>query len=350
MKICVIPPYVMKANTGGLNTQVENTISALEKHNVHVDRFNPWTHYNWEIYDLVHIFRADFDTISLAQWLHNSNIPIVLTPVFYNTKSPSTIRWYLRIEKILQKLNRSICSDLSTVQTIAQKSSLILPNTKEERSFFVNALSIPAKKVTVVPNAVESFFQHATADLFYKQYGISDMILSVGNFGYQRKNMFNLLKALENIIHPAVLIGKMYDTEYSRKCKEIIDRNNHIHWIGELSHDDPLLASAYAAAKVYAQPSTLETPGLAALEAALTKSEIVITPYGGPREYFQSHAQYPDPQNVKEIEEALKIALKKEQDSSLKNHILDNFTYEIVAQKLIGHYQTILPNRGGCSE
>ncbi len=35
-----------------------------------------------------------------------------------------------------------------------------------------------------------------------------------------------------------------------------------------LDHDDPLLASAYAAARVFALPSWFETPGLAALEAA----------------------------------------------------------------------------------
>ena len=40
-------------------------------------------------------------------------------------------------------------------------------------------------------------------------------------------------------------------------------------WLGRLDHHDPLLASAYAAARVFALPSWFETPGLAALEAAL---------------------------------------------------------------------------------
>ena len=35
-----------------------------------------------------------------------------------------------------------------------------------------------------------------------------------------------------------------------------------------MEHRDPLLALAYSACSVFALPSTLETPGLAALEAA----------------------------------------------------------------------------------
>ena len=40
-----------------------------------------------------------------------------------------------------------------------------------------------------------------------------------------------------------------------------------VSWLGRLDHHDPLLASAYAAARVFALPSWFETPGLAALEA-----------------------------------------------------------------------------------
>ena len=59
---------------------------------------------------------------------------------------------------------------------------------------------------------------------------------------------------------------------------------------GGRDHDDPLLASAYAAARVFALPSWFETPGLAALEAALAGARWSITPFGCTREYFGDHA------------------------------------------------------------
>ena len=46
------------------------------------------------------------------------------------------------------------------------------------------------------------------------------------------------------------------------------------------------LASAYAAARVFALPSWFETPGLAALEAGLAGCAVAITPYGSTRDYF----------------------------------------------------------------
>ena len=65
-------------------------------------------------------------------------------------------------------------------------------------------------------------------------------------------------------------------------------------WAG-VDHDDPLLASAYAAARVFALPSWFETPGLAALEAALAGCAVVITPFGCTREYFGDRVEYARP-------------------------------------------------------
>ena len=76
-------------------------------------------------------------------------------------------------------------------------------------------------------------------------------------------------------------------------------------WLGRLEHDDPLLASAYAAARVFALPSWFETPGLAALEAALAGCAVVITPFGSTREYFGELVEYARPGRPGEIDQAL---------------------------------------------
>ena len=83
--------------------------------------------------------------------------------------------------------------------------------------------------------------------------------------------------------------------------QRVIERSG---W-GGLTHDDPLLASAYAAARVFALPCWFETPGLAALEAALAGCAVVITPYGSTREYFGDLVEYARPDRPGEIERAL---------------------------------------------
>ena len=72
--------------------------------------------------------------------------------------------------------------------------------------------------------------------------------------------------------------------DYARECRRAGE--GLVTWLGRLDHTIPLLASAYAAARVFALPSWFETPGLAALEAALAGCAVVITPYGSTREYF----------------------------------------------------------------
>ena len=72
-----------------------------------------------------------------------------------------------------------------------------------------------------------------------------------------------------------------------------------------MEHDDPLLASACAAARVFALPSWFETPGLAALEAALAGCAVVITPFGSPREYFGDLVEYARPDRPGEVSRAL---------------------------------------------
>jgi len=48
-------------------------------------------------------------------------------------------------------------------------------------------------------------------------------------------------------------------------------------------------------------PTRYETPGRAALEAGLAGANVVITPYGGTREYSEEFAEYAEPHSVDSI-------------------------------------------------
>ena len=52
---------------------------------------------------------------------------------------------------------------------------------------------------------------------------------------------------------------------------------------------------------MFALPSWFETPGLAALEAALAATAVVITPLGCTREYFGEDVIYARPDRPREI-------------------------------------------------
>ncbi|MFO0910933.1 MAG: glycosyltransferase [Isosphaeraceae bacterium] len=78
--------------------------------------------------------------------------------------------------------------------------------------------------------------------------------------------------------------------------------------MSRVDHEDPSLASAYAAARVVALPSWFETPGLSVLEGALAGAAVVVTPFGCTREYFGSRVLYARPDRPDEIRQALQHA------------------------------------------
>ncbi len=103
-------------------------------------------------------------------------------------------------------------------------------------------------------------------------------------------------------------------------------------WLGRLDHHDPVLASAYAAARVFALPSWFETPGLAALEAALAGCSVVITPFGSTRDYFGGLVSYARPDRPEEIRRSLKTCWDDGPDPRLAPWVATHYLWPNVAQ------------------
>lgn len=341
MKICIIPPILSGTVAGGINTQISKTVEYLKKAGHKVTLFNQWKKYDWKEFDIVHMFRADATNLAMAEWLSDNNIKFAVSPVFYSSHSSSKIKTAIKYTELAKKMVSGITSDLLIKKEICQLSSLVLPNTEDEAKLISSSMSIKRDKVIAVPNGIDTSFTKANPDLFINKYGIKDFILSTGHFGFKRKNLEKLLKAVIQIDHPTVLIGSLFDDSYSKNCKDIIESSKNITWIDTLNHDDPMLASAYSAASVFALPSLYETPGLSALEAGLCGCNIAITPIGGTKEYFKEYAQYPDPFSVESIRDCVKNLLAKEKDNALSKYIKKNYSWKSVAEKTVEAYQRL---------
>ncbi|MCH8069574.1 MAG: glycosyltransferase, partial [Candidatus Marinimicrobia bacterium] len=148
-------------------------------------------------------------------------------------------------------------------------------------------------------------------------------------------------KALKDIDHPAVIIGKVTPSKEAELTFQETDKNKNITIIEGLSHDSDMLASAYAASKVFVLPAKYETPGIAALEAGLAGANVVITKYGGTKEYFGDLATYVDPYSVESIKRGILQALEHKTNNKLKSHIQQNFLWDKVAKKTLEVYHAI---------
>jgi glycosyltransferase involved in cell wall biosynthesis len=165
---------------------------------------------------------------------------------------------------------------------------------------------------------------------------VGDFLLTVGNIE-PRKNQLGLIRAARQTGTRLVVLGRARDEAYAAACRA--EAGSDVNFPGALAHDDPLLRSAYAACAAFCLPSTLETPGLAALEAAAAGARLVITREGSTCEYFGDDAVYVDPASVDDIAGGIETALGQAPGSALRERIASQFTWDRVVGPLATLYE-----------
>jgi len=342
MKVCVAGYQAISILHGGPDTQVRNTIKHLAPLGVKATLFDPWSPLKKEECDIFHVFAANIGTYHLAREIKTLGIPLVVSPIIYSLHSTAFIRNSLAFMRLLNKVGKGLWSDYMFAANICGWAERVLPNTQAEARLVAQGLGIAETRITVVPNGVDKRFATADPSLFRKKYGLENFILNVGHVGHGRKNVLALIQALARMDHPAVIIGRIIKGEYGDRCVQEAARHKHILLLGGLENNSKMLASAYAACDVFVLPSLFETPGIAALEAGLAGAKIVITEFGGTKEYFGDMATYVDPRSVESIHNGIVKALNGAKTPHLREHILKEFLWERVAEKTAAAYRHTL--------
>ena len=330
---------------GGVRTQVLQTKEALEQLGVHVTLFDSWKDFDPHDYDLIHIFTANMATYHLARAMKVHSLPLIISPVFYTRRSEKIVRNVITTDRLINRFTRGIWSDYGLIAEMCGWAEMVTPNTTDEAALFINGFGVQRTNVTVVPNGVEERFAKASPELFEKEFGLKNFILSVGHIGPERKNVMRLIEALERIDHPAAIIGRIEDTPSGRACLERAKRNPRLLIMNMLPHDSMLLASAYASCSVFVLPSQFETPGIAALEAALAGANVVITPYGGTKDYFGSDADYVDPASVDSIVQGIHRSLQKQKNHIIGERLKNEFAWRKIGESMKAVYERVLSSR-----
>jgi len=343
MKIFLASYQTLMINRGGPTYKILCLKEELEKLGVNVHLFDMWDYdMKFTDDDLIHIFNANFHTYPLAYNLKLYGARYVVNPIFYSNHSAQKIHLYRMLEAPFRKVFKRTYSDYFFTKYVCENAEMVLPNTCDEGNLLCGALGVKREKIEVIHNGVEERFDHADPSLFEKKYGLKDFILYVGHLGPVRKNGLNIISALQMIGHPSVIIADILKNEEGAACREEIEKSKNITHIDWLKHDDPMFASAYAACHTFILPTRYETPGRAALEAGLAGANVVITPYGGTREYFEQFAEYAEPASIHSILQATKKSLEKKKNSALRGHIIKNFLWDKIAQQTVEMYKRVL--------
>ena len=330
-------------NPGGGEVQLLKTKEYLEKRGLEIRLYDQWKD-KFQKGDLLHVFGSVKYCYGLMRTAKEAGAKILL----------STISWFdwrsalqtysdprQRVLNVIRQAAKTCFPGFPSYRrSMMEISDLLLPNSQAEAEQLVRYFQMKRERIVVIPNGVDSVYEKANSKLFSDHYGLKDFFLCVGRME-PRKNQWSLVRAHRGIERPLVLIGEAVSRykDYETQCRK--EAGENVHFLGHLSMDSDLLRSAYAACDTFVLPSWFETPGLAALEAALAGAKVVITDGGSTREYFQDSATYTDPSSLSNIRQKMEQAMTQNKNGRLRTHIRENYLWEKVAEKVAGCYERL---------
>ncbi len=330
---------------GGGENQLIQTGWHLEALGVPIRLFSPWTD-RIDRARLIHLFGMSREGLELARVARARGVPVVLSPIcWYEPRALLALEPGLarKLKSLAAwSVRRAIPRLPGWRRELLELAGAVLPNSRAEAGQLAHLFGVDRRKLRVVPNGVRAAIGSNRPERFRRYWGDQPFVLTVGRIE-PRKNQLGLVRAVRALGLPLVVIGQAPPRfeEYAQKCRRA--GGDRVTWLGQLDHHDPLLASAYAAARVFALPSWFETPGLAALEAAIAGCPIVVTPYGSTRDYFGELAEYARPHRVDEIVRAVGRCWENGADHRLARLIANRYLWPKVAQITAEVYDQVAP-------
>ena len=113
----------------------------------------------------------------------------------------------------------------------------------------------------------------------------------------------------------------------------------NIIFIPHIEHSQ--LPQFYKLAKVHVLASWMETPGLSSLEAAVMRTNIVVTKKGDTYDYFGDYAFYCEPNDVLSIRKQTDIAYSSPFNDEFRDIVIEKFNWQETARLTLNAYRSI---------
>lgn len=328
---------------GGGEIQMLALVGSLPEMGVSARLWRPWEE-RIEGADCLHLFGSTPEHLPVVEAARRAGVPVVLSTITWFDltsywREPRSLGG--RLAASARFIARAACPWLpSWRRRLYRAVDLLLPNSNVEAKQLVRFFRVPRKRIQVVPNGADVRFAEADPEPFAQRVGMRGFVLVAGRIE-PRKNQLNLIRAMRGTGVGLVVLGDAVPgcESYAEACHRAADR--HVRFVGRIEHDDPMLASAYAACGCLALPSWYETPGLVALEAAMSGTPLVLPKGGSAREYFGDGATYVRPGNRRAIRRAVLEALTHPRSVKSAGRVRKSFSQAAVARATRAAYERV---------
>ncbi|MBS3976030.1 MAG: glycosyltransferase family 4 protein [Syntrophomonadaceae bacterium] len=258
-------------------------------------------------------------------------------------------RYYLKNYDRIKKLGisykfREFLFRHALINKIIDNAACVCPNSEAEKVHLLAAYSSMSRARThIIKNGFDNKGDISNEIMMLeKQFGSwvnHTFICCVGGIG-PRKNQLNLIKASNAIDVTLVIVGKpsLGSEKYYNLIRSI--SSSKVVFTGSLDHR--IVQALLSKATVHVQPSFIETPGIASLEAAAQGCQIVVSDVPPVREYFQENAYYCNPHSVDSIANSIKNALAQGRPNpTIQKYVKENYQWDIVLEPLLNVINSI---------
>ena len=341
MRIAILSYPMLFQRQGGLQIQIKETVAALKQLGIQADLINPLQD-KLADYDLVHVFSAINGNYRLVEAAKDVGKPVVISPLIrpdWNRFSGMRARFFDRL--VGKSTGWHIQTTYREIDYCLQASDAIVALGEIERQSIIDAFLIASEKIKVIPNGIPQRFFKATPQLFIDKHDIAPGFLLCVAAINSHKNQLAVVDALKDSGLTVVLIGTCLASSQSYLAKLLT--YPHVMYLGSLAYDDPLLASAYAAAGVFCLPSQSEVMPLSVLEAlaagtpaAMTKNHCMDV------SKMQPYVREIEPDDWAAIREAISGLLAHSVDAANCRSSVAELSWGNVAADLAVIYQQVL--------
>lgn len=253
---------------------------------------------------------------------------------------------FLRLPELYKAMDRTIYA--KKFRYAAQHADKIVAISQQTKQDLIHFFHIADEKIDVIyqgchPAFKEEVTSAALANIRQKYDLPTAYILNVGSIE-PRKNAFQIVKAIEKLDIPLVIVGK--ETAYSNQIKHYIAEKkleNRVLFRKVDSMED--LAVLYKLASIFVYPSSYEGFGIPIIEALYSGTPVITSNNGVFPEAAGPFSYFVDPEQVDHIRYAIESVLSSTdmQQEMKKNGLVyaQQFNDEVLAKEWMNIYEQL---------